>query len=218
MKRLLPLTGALAVLAIAAAVLTAVVGAGGGEPSREAAQDTAAGDGGGSVAGMCVEGVPDCVDMIVNPDGDVTFGGDAAPGDCELIPDLEGCGQPPLDAQPPIRSDEGIDPNECSMVHNIDACEAGVFDIAIDFNESVTQAGMDAAQEVLATFDPGVQLLILESFPPMGRATVKSADPAFCEMVQAKLSGLAGVRSVTCQPATAPPDDMMPDEPVSSTP
>ncbi len=24
--------------------------------------------------------------------------------------------------QPPIRSDEGIDPNECNLVHNIDAC------------------------------------------------------------------------------------------------
>ena len=217
MKRLLPLTAALAVLAIAAVILATVVGAGDDGPSREAAQDAAAGDG-GSVVGMCVEGVPDCVDMIVNPDGDVTIGGDVAPGECELIPDLEGCGQPPLDAQPPIRSDEGIDPNECSMVHNIDACEAGAFDVAIDFNESVTQAGMDAAQEVLASFDPDVQLLILESFPPMGRATVKTADPAFCEMVQAKLSGLAGVRSVTCQSATAPPDDMMPDEPVSSTP
>lgn len=25
--------------------------------------------------------------------------------------------------QPPIRSDEGIDPNECSLVHNINACD-----------------------------------------------------------------------------------------------
>lgn len=25
--------------------------------------------------------------------------------------------------QPPIRSDEGIDANECSLVHNIDACD-----------------------------------------------------------------------------------------------
>ncbi len=23
---------------------------------------------------------------------------------------------------PPIRSDEGIDPNECNLVHNINAC------------------------------------------------------------------------------------------------
>jgi hypothetical protein len=26
--------------------------------------------------------------------------------------------------QPPIRSDEGIDPNECNFVHNIDSCSA----------------------------------------------------------------------------------------------
>jgi len=241
MKRLLPLTAALVVLAIAAVVLTAMVGAGGGEPSRDAAKDTAAGDAGGGVAAMCVEGVPDCVDMIVNgggpmgmcaegatdcvdimplpvEGGDVVIGGGTAVGECELFPDLEGCGQPPVDAQPPITSGDGIDPNECSMVHNIDACEAGAFDVAIDFNEAVTQAGMDAAQEVLASFDPGVQLLILESFPPMGRASVRTAEPAFCEMVQAKLSDLVGVRSVTCEPATAPSDDMMPDEPVSSTP
>ena len=27
--------------------------------------------------------------------------------------------------QPPIRSDEGIDPDECSLVHNVGACDSG---------------------------------------------------------------------------------------------
>ena len=233
MKRLLPLTMAIGALSIAAVFLATVVGASGGDQDRSSA---GAEDAGGAVSAVCVEGVPDCGDMIVGDGrcaadavdcvdilpipvegGDAVIGGGTAIGECELIPDLEGCAQPPSDAQPPIRSDEGIDPKECNMVHNIDACAAGAFDVAIDFNEAVTQADMDLAQEVLASFDPTVQLLILESFPPMGRATVTTADPAFCEGVQAKLSDNPGVASVTCEPA-APVVDPMPDEPVSSTP
>jgi hypothetical protein len=45
-------------------------------------------------AGMCLEGATDCVDTV-DSDGDM-----------------------------PVRSDEGIDPDECNLVHNIDACTA----------------------------------------------------------------------------------------------
>jgi len=218
MKRLLPLTVALAALSIAAVVLTVAVGAGGGEPSRDGAKDTVADGAGGAVAGMCIEGAPDCVDMIVNGDGDVMVGGgDVAPGECELIPDLEGCMEPPSGGQPPIRSDEGIHPDECSMVHNIDACEARAFDVAIDFNESVTQADMDLAAELVAAFDPEADFLLLETFPPIGRAMLRSNVAGFCGSVQAKFDSIPGVEGVTCRLATAPVPGS-PDAPVSSTP
>jgi hypothetical protein len=35
---------------------------------------------------------------------------------------VTGDGGSTTDDTPPIRSDEGIDPNECNLVHNIDAC------------------------------------------------------------------------------------------------
>jgi len=41
------------------------------------------------------------------------------------------------DDHPPIRSDEGIDPNECNIVHNIDACTA----------EELEQAGMEVPDD-----------------------------------------------------------------------
>src|SRR3990172_1524222 len=41
------------------------------------------------------------------------------------------------DDQPPIRSDEGIDPNECNIVHNIDACTP----------EELEQAGMEVPDD-----------------------------------------------------------------------
>jgi hypothetical protein len=196
MKRLLPLVVLLAVLiGGSAAAVFAITGDGDGPTSAEG---IAPGECSlvhnvdaceEHAAGMCVEGAEECVDMIVGGDG-----------------------------QEPITIIDDMDPNECSLVHNIDACEAGVFNLTIDFSESVTQADMAVAQEELASFDPDVQLLVLESFPPMGRATVRTAEPDFCDEVQAMLSDLAGVRSVTCEPTTAPPSDVSPDEPVSSTP
>ena len=71
---------------------------------------------GQDVAGMCVEGVEDCVDMI----------------DCSLAENEALCTDDAGAEPPPVRSDEGIDPDECNLVHNIDACspeelkEAGI--------------------------------------------------------------------------------------------
>lgn len=53
-------------------------------------------------------------------------GGDSRPPqDSEAAP-IDSLGEEPVSGQPPVRSDEGIDPNECSLVHNIDACDAPV--------------------------------------------------------------------------------------------
>jgi hypothetical protein len=82
---------------------------------------------------MCAEDVPDCNDMIVNPDGDIGDG-------------LE----EPVSA-PPVTSGDDIDPNECSLVHNIDACEeqataAAVADLAANLGvepETITVVSAD---------------------------------------------------------------------------
>ncbi len=37
-------------------------------------------------------------------------------------PDVPVLDDPVTSTDPPIRSDEGIDPEECNLVHNIDAC------------------------------------------------------------------------------------------------
>ena len=110
MKRLVPLVVLLAVLiGGSAAAVFALTGDGDGPTSAEgiapdecspvhnidACEEDAASDTAGSL-GMCVEGAEECVDMIVVGDG-----------------------------QEPVTSVDEIDPNECSLVHNVDACEGG---------------------------------------------------------------------------------------------
>jgi hypothetical protein len=108
-KLLLPVIGFALVAAVAVvAVVAASSGDGSdGDNDRESVsaedQGKVAGDGAGLA--MCAEDVPDCNDMIVNPDG-----GDVKTDDA-------------VSEQPPITSIDDIDPDECNLVHNIDACE-----------------------------------------------------------------------------------------------
>jgi hypothetical protein len=98
---------------------------------------------------MCVEEAPDCNDMLVLDEGEegaiepdfsgdrpylvpdrdvecgpdqgitISSGGHVSCVDVVSLPETPGEVEP----QDPIRSNEGIDPNECNWVHNIDACE-----------------------------------------------------------------------------------------------
>ncbi len=106
-KRLL-LPG-IGVALVAAVAVVAVVAASLGDGSDDGRESVSAEDGkiAGDGAGLavCVEGVPDCNDMIVNPDGDVSEDPDA-----------------PVSSGP-ITSIDDIDPDQCNLVHNIDACE-----------------------------------------------------------------------------------------------
>lgn len=75
----------------------------------ESGSDIDTGDG---ALGMCIEGVVDCVDTVVEPvDGD-------------------GSGDEPVSSDP-ITSGDDIDPDECSLVHNIDACARIVTELAL---------------------------------------------------------------------------------------
>lgn len=53
-------------------------------------------------------------------------------------------GGPTTDDAPPILSDEGIDRDECNLVHNIDACDEGVDDSACDPLPLRSDCGIDA--------------------------------------------------------------------------
>ena len=220
--RLMPLVISIVALGALSGVLLATVGASGDGSARKAALDEA--DGGG-VAAACIEGTVNCNDTIGIPiDDGMNMCIEGVP-DCNDI----------IDGQPPIRSDEGIDPNECNLVHNLDACtpeqlaDAGitlgpVYDIGVDFTADVTQADMDAVSEIIRSYDPGADVLILERFPPAASARVQYKEPdfcsadfcdEFCRAIVAQLEAANGVASVTCAPYTsAGPDD--PDKPVSS--
>ena len=80
--------------------------------NREACDDS--GQEPGSAA-MCIEGVPDCDDAIVVPDG-------GAAGEDPDEPVSSG----------PITSGDDVAPDECSFVHNIDACQKQAEQLAIE--------------------------------------------------------------------------------------
>ncbi len=124
-KLLLPGIG-LAVVAALAVVIGFVAASSGdgsdGSGGRESvsADDSVGSDPATGGLAMCAEDVPDCNDMIVDPDGDVS--------------------QDSKDPEEPVSSDpvtsiDDIAPDECNLAHNIDACErqataAAVADLA----------------------------------------------------------------------------------------
>jgi hypothetical protein len=154
-KWMLPMAGLLGTLALLIGVLLAVGGTGadGDVAGNAATERCAAGaedcdDTGGFALGVCVEGVPDCVDTVVNPDGDV--------GDC---PDGVVCDDVGVSPDEPVSSDPGagespnsgdlVDPNECSTVHNIDACERQATEAAV--GDLATRLGVESG-EIIAAF------------------------------------------------------------------
>jgi hypothetical protein len=82
-------------------------------------------DGGGEAAPVNSSediGADGC-SLVHNVDGCDAPAQDPVAADCQLPESVEPCvdgGSSP--GQRPIRSDEGIDPDECNTVHNIDAC------------------------------------------------------------------------------------------------
>ncbi len=142
-KWMIPLLGLTLTLATAG-VVTAYALAGDGSNGSDP-QDAAL----PPLSAMCVEEVPDCDDMLaVDLDEDGAVEPDFGEDEPYLVPDRDiECGPDQsvavtsdglvscvdvvdlpdspiaVEPQPPIRSDEGIDPNKCNRVHNVDACE-----------------------------------------------------------------------------------------------
>ena len=113
-RLLLPVIGFAMVAAVAVVAVVAASSSDGsdGDDGRDSVsnEDTRlAGDGDGGLA-MCAEDAPDCNDMIVDPDGDVS-------GD----PDKSAYSDPVT--SDPVTSADGVAPDECNLVHNIDACQ-----------------------------------------------------------------------------------------------
>jgi hypothetical protein len=134
-KRLL-LTGIGAALVAAVAVVAVVAASSGGNDGRESvsAEDETRLAGDGEGLAVCVEDVPDCNDMIVNPDSDVSEEPGAVSSDEPVSAD------DPIGG--PITSIDDIDPNECNLVHNIDACQEQATGAAL--KDLVVRPGIEA--------------------------------------------------------------------------
>jgi hypothetical protein len=74
------------------------------------------------------------------------------------------------------------------------------YEVTVRFNRSVTQDDIDEAGALLRTVDDDLELLIMESFPPIGRAVLTTDASDFCQTVETELDGRSYVDHVSCQP------------------
>jgi hypothetical protein len=147
-KWMLPIAGLLGTLAIVIAAFIVLGGSSDGNDDGAAAtqERCAAGSeacddsGGGNALGVCVEGVTNCVDTVVEPGGDTSVGRD------EPLPD----GDQPVTSNP--NSGDLGDPGECSAVHNIEACEAQATELALA--DLSTRIGVEIEAIAVASAEP----------------------------------------------------------------
>lgn len=94
--------------------------------------------------------------------------------------------------------------------------EAERYSVHINFTREYKEADLTEAADILRTFDPDVDMMVLESFPPQGSAIIESDDPDVCDAVEAAFEGKAYAGDVSCGPYTEP-EPGGGDEPVSTT-
>ncbi len=102
-----------------------------------------------------------------------------------------------------------------SLMQGSDADETARYEVTVQFNGSVTQQEIDEAGGLLRTFDDNVDFLIMEIFPPIGRAVVTTEAADFCQTVKAALEAKSYVDVVSCGPHVEP-GEAEPDAPVST--
>lgn len=90
------------------------------------------------------------------------------------------------------------------------------YEVTIRFNTQVTQDDLNETAAVLGAYDEEMEFLVMESFPPIGRAFLSTGEVDFCSKVQAEIGAKSYVDGVDCgEREDSPPSDD-PDEPVSS--
>ena len=102
-----------------------------------------------------------------------------------------------------------------SLLQRSNADETARYEVTVQFNGSVTQQDIDEAGGLLRTFDDDVDFLIIEIFPPIGRAVLTTDATGFCPTLKAALEAESYVDGASCQPWQEP-DQAEPDAPVST--
>ena len=102
-----------------------------------------------------------------------------------------------------------------SLVKGSNADETTRYEVTVQFNGSVTQPEIDEAGALLRTFDDDVDFLIMEIFPPIGRAVVTTEAADFCQTLETELGAKSYVDEVSCGPHVET-DQADPDAPVST--
>ena len=102
-----------------------------------------------------------------------------------------------------------------SFVRDSDAGATAQYEVTVRFNTSATQDDLFEAGALLGSYDDDLEFVIMERFPPIGRAVLATDAPDFCQTVETELGAKSYVLGVSCQPWQEP-DQADPDAPVST--
>jgi hypothetical protein len=73
------------------------------------------------------------------------------------------------------------------------------YEVTVQLNTSVLQDDIDQVDTLLRAYDEHLDFLIMESFPPVGRALLATDAPDFCQTVEAELEAKSYVDDVSCR-------------------
>lgn len=88
------------------------------------------------------------------------------------------------------------------------------YEVTVNFNTSVTQEDIEETKDVLQSYDEDLEFIIMESFPPIGRALLTTDAPDFCSMIETDLEAKTYVRDVLCEEWEEADPSLNPEEPV----
>jgi len=89
---------------------------------------------------------------------------------------------------------------------------AARYEVTVGFNTSVTQDDYDEVGAVLRAYDDELEYVIMESWPPIGRALLTTDVADFCQTVEAELEAKSYIDHVSCGPVEpGPPPTPAPD-------
>ena len=78
---------------------------------------------------------------------------------------------------------------------------AAQYEVTVRFNTSVTQDDIDEVGALLGAYDAGLRYVVMESWPPVGRALLTTDVADFCQTVEAELEAKSYIDEVSCGPA-----------------
>jgi hypothetical protein len=75
------------------------------------------------------------------------------------------------------------------------------YEVSVGFNTSVTQDDIDEVGALLRAYDDELEYVVMESWPPIGRALLTTDVVDFCQTVEAELEAKSYIDDVSCGPA-----------------
>ncbi len=126
-------------------------------------------------------------------------------------PPVETAVAPDVDETPPAPVEETPEPVTPRPLAPTTA-GATRYEVTVGFNTTVTQDDIDEAGAVLRAYDDELEYVVMESWPPIGRALLATEVADFCQTVEAELEAKSYIDDVSCGPVEpGPPPTPAPD-------